>query len=67
MAKDIAITTNFEGQRAERSVKNAEEKESSDSLPKVEKAANPPKTVQKEVKPTSTLPHSTSITPTSVK
>ncbi|CAG5086098.1 Oidioi.mRNA.OKI2018_I69.PAR.g11108.t1.cds [Oikopleura dioica] len=48
MAKDIAITTNFEGQRAERSVKNAEEKESSDSLPKVEKAANPPKTVQKE-------------------
>jgi hypothetical protein len=46
MAKDIAITTNFDGQRAERSVKNSEEETAAEK--KAEKPA-PPKTVQKEV------------------
>ena len=46
MAKDIAITTNFDGQRAERSVKNSEEESAAET--KAEKPV-PPKTVQKEV------------------
>jgi len=45
MAKDIAITTNFDGQRAERSVKNSEEESAAET--KAQKPA-PPKTVQKE-------------------
>ena len=46
MAKDIAITTNFDGQRTERSVKNSEEESAAET--KSEKPA-PQKIVQKEV------------------
>ena len=47
MAKDIAITTNFEGQRAERLVKKSEEESAKSEEAKSEKPAA--KTVQKEV------------------